>query len=236
MLCSKVKGGYLAKPRWRNKTIKRAYIELEIFSLFSSNEIKELSVEEIYQKMIKSYYQNDYEWNRINQIKYLGKNRLEGAHRVIYGCPNCDSINSIETLGDKVHCTNCDTTGIINDYGFIEHTKFDNFVEWGVYQENILKTKLDIELCFDVELYKYDLTIFKKYYLGKGKLNYIKGRFVISGDDINMEFIIKDITGEVYSEKLDFSFDYTGVTFMISSENPKLLLDLSKFNKEVQNV
>ena len=75
VICAKTKGGYFAKPRWRDKRIKRAYVELEIFLLFTAKEISELSTEEIYIKMIDSYYQNDYEWNRKAQIKYIGKNR-----------------------------------------------------------------------------------------------------------------------------------------------------------------
>ena len=161
VLCIKVKGGYLAKPRWRDKRIKRAYIELEIFSSFSSSEFKDLTVDEIYNKMIKSYYQNDYEWNRLNQIKYLGKNRLKGSHRVIYGCPVCNSINYIESYGDYIHCTNCDTIGEINDFGFIQNTKFDNFVDWGKFQEILLKDNLDLEFNFDIKLFKYDLVIYK---------------------------------------------------------------------------
>ena len=106
--------------------------------------------------MTKAYYQNDYEWNKVEQIRYVGKDRLKGSHRVIYGCPTCNSINTIESFGDQIHCTNCNTTGIINDFGFIENTKFDNFVEWGKYQEDLLRSNLDLDLSFNVELYKYD--------------------------------------------------------------------------------
>ncbi len=232
VLCVKTKGGYFAKPRWRDKRIKKAYIELETFSIFTADEIKKLSVEDIYRKMIDSYYQNDYEWNRTKLVKYIGKNRLEGAHRVIYGCPNCNSINYIESYGDFIHCTKCDTIGEINDFGFIQNTKFDNFVEWGKYQENILGNNLNLELNFDIELFKYDLSIFKRYNLGMAKLKYSHGKYFILGNKINLEFDIKDIRGEVYSEALDFSFDYKNETFMFRSESPKLLLDLTKLNKE----
>ncbi len=225
VVCIKTKGGYFAKPRWRDKRIKRAYIELEKFLLFSAQDINDLSVEDIYQKMIKAYYQNDYDWNRLEQIKYIGKNRLEGSHRVIYGCPECDSINKIGSKGDYIHCNNCDSTGHIN-------TKFDNFVDWGRYQEDLLKSNLDLNFFVDIEIFRYDLKIFKRYKLGKAKLIYSNGVFLVSSETFSNEFIIKDIRGEVYSEALDFSFDYKDETFMFRSERPKLLLDLTKLNKE----
>ncbi len=232
VLCVKTKGGYFAKPRWRDKRINRAFIELETFQLFNASEIKEMSVEDIYKKMIDSYYQNDYEWNKKEQIEYPGKNRLLGSHRVIYGCPNCNSINQIESYGDSIRCKSCDTIGKINNFGFIENTKFDNFVEWGSYQERILKDNLDLELHFDIELYKFDLFKFKKYSLGKARLKYSDGQFLINSDKISKVFDINRIIGEVYSEAQDFSFDYIDETFMFRSEHPKLLLDITKFNKE----
>jgi len=232
VLCVKTKGGYLAKPRWRNKRINRAHIELETFQLFSAIELKEMSVEDIYKKMTDAYHQNDYEWNRKEQIEYLGKNRLEGSHRVIYGCPNCKSINRITSYGDSIHCTNCDSIGTINDFGFIEHSKFDNFVEWGKYQETLLTDNLKVLLDFEIELFKFDLFKFKRFSLGKAKLKYIDGHFLIKNDKINKEFNIKRIIGEVYSEAKDFSFDYEDETFMFRSEHPKLLLDITKLNKE----
>lgn len=232
VLCVKTKGGYFAKPRWRNKRIKRASLELETFQLFSASELKEMSVEDIYKKMTDSYYQNDYEWNKGEQIEYLGNNRLLGSHRVIYGCPNCNSINHIESYGDSIRCTNCDTIGTINNFGYIENTKFDNFVEWGSYQERILKDNLDLELHFDIELFKFDLVKFKRYSLGKAKFRYNKGRFLVKSSKINKEFDINRIKGEVYSEAQDFSFDYNDETFMFRSEHPKLLLDITKYNKE----
>jgi phage FluMu protein Com len=191
-----------------------------------------LSVEEIYKKMIASYYQNDYEWNRSEQIKYVGKGRLEGSHRVIYGCPKCKTINKIKSTGDIIYCNNCDMVGEINDFGFIDNTKFDNFVEWGYYQETLLKNNLHIEFNLDIELFKYDLKIFKKYSLGKANLEYTFGKFSVTNKNYNNDFMIKDIRGEVYSEALNFSFDYKDETFMFRSESPKLLLDLTKFNKE----
>jgi 1-acyl-sn-glycerol-3-phosphate acyltransferase len=232
VLCVKTKGGYFAKPRWRDKRIKRARIELETFQLFNSIELKEMSDEDIYKKMIDSYYQNDYEWNKKEQIQYLGKNRLDGSHRVIYGCPNCNSINKIESYGDNIRCTNCDTIGRINNFGYIENTKFDNFVEWGNYQERILKDNIDLELNFEIELFKYDLFKFKRYSLGKARLKYINGQFLVKSGKISKEFYINRIIGEVYSEAQDFSFDYNDETFMFRSEHPKLLLDITKFYKE----
>ena len=54
-----------------------------------------------------------------------------------------------------------DSIGTINDFGFIEHSKFDNFVEWGKYQETLLTDNLKVLLDFEIELFKFDLFKFK---------------------------------------------------------------------------
>lgn len=232
VVCSKTKGGYFAKPRWREHRIKHPYIEIEMFLLFTSKEIEMLSVDDIYKKMIDSYYQNDYEWNRIEKHKYVGKNRLEGSHRVIYFCPECHSINTISSKGDTIYCDKCGMLGNVNDYGFIENTKFDNFVDWGEAQEAFLAKNLEIEFNVQVEIYKVDLVKFIKTSIGAANLLYTYGKFQLNGSSVDLKFIIKDIKGEAYTEANQFSFDYMDETYIFVSEKPKLLLDITRFNKE----
>ncbi|MBN2605321.1 MAG: 1-acyl-sn-glycerol-3-phosphate acyltransferase [Bacilli bacterium] len=229
VICSKTKGGYFAKPRWRKSRTKKPYIEISMSTLFTVNDLEKMSVEEIFNKMTSFYYNNDYEWNRIHQHKYIGKNRLLGSHRVIYGCPNCNSVNTLDSFKDTIFCTSCDMKGTINDFGFIEGTKYDNFVDWGEFQENLLRSKLDAKLEFEIEFYKFDMLVHKKYNLGKKKLTYENSFFYI---DNKYAFDIIKIKGEAYTERKEFSFDYLEETYMFFTEKPKLLLDLTRIIKE----
>lgn len=232
VIVSKTKGGYFAKPRWRDTRTKNPYIELEFFTLFKGNELKDMSVDEIYNKMIDSYYQNDYEWNRIEKHKYLGKDRLVGAHRVIYACPACEHINDMKSNGDTIICNNCGSSGTINDYGFIENSKFDNFVDWGKYQENLLKENLDKEYTFNIDMYKIDWVKYKKVFIGNSTLKYSNKIFTVTNKAGNEIIDISKITGEAFTEGNQFSFDYNNETYFFITEQPKLLLDLTKFTKE----
>ena len=235
VVCAKTKGGYFAKPRWRETRIKRAYLEIEMFLLFKSEELKDMSINEIYNKMHSSYYQNDYIWNKEAKIEYKGKNRLEGSHLVIYGCPKCNSINQMNSKGDSIYCEECGETGTINNYGFIEGTKFDNFVDWGRYQEDLLKQNLDKKFEFSIELYKIDLLLFRKTRQGHAKLVYDKGKFYVKSEKVDFAFDIKKMVGVVYTERDELSFDYNNETFLFVTDKPKLLLDITKYIKEDLN-
>lgn len=232
VVCVKTKGSYLSKPRWRKTRNKKSFIEIELFTLFTSEQLKGLSVEEIYQAMIDSYYQNDYEWNRERKIEYKGKKRLEGIERMIYACPECNSINHINSKGDTIFCDVCNSQGTINNYGFIDGTKFDNFVDWGSFQEKLLKHKLDVRYEFEIKLVKIDLEKFKKNQLGTAKLIYENKTFYVKNRNVNLEFVIKDIVGAVFTEYDEFSFDYNNEIFMFITERPKLILDITKSIKE----
>lgn len=229
VICSKTKGGYLAKPRWRKSRAKKPYIEITMSTLFRAKDLEDLTVDEIFRTMTSFYYNNDYEWNREYKHKYIGKNRLLGSHRVIYGCPKCNSINTIESSGDDIFCTSCDMKGTINDYGFIEGTKYDNFVDWGKFQEELLRKQLYNKFEFEIDLYKFDMDVFKKFNLGKKQLIYKDNIFFI---DKEYTFDIMMIKGEAYTESKEFSFDYLNETYMFYTEKPKLLLDLTRLNKE----
>lgn len=232
VVVSKTKGGYFAKPRWRDTRTKKPYIELELFTLLKAEEIKLMSVDEIFKKMIESYYQNDYKWNQIEKHQYKGKNRLVGAHRVIYACPNCQSINNMYSEGDSIICRNCGEKGTINDYGFIDNTKYDNFVEWGIYQEKLLKDNLHKEYTFEVEMFKIDWVKYKKIYIDKSYIKYSKKLFIISNKNGKEEIEVCKITGAAYTEGNQFSFDYNNETYFFVTEQPMLFLDLTKITKE----
>jgi hypothetical protein len=229
VICSKTSGGYFAKPRWRNSRVKRPYIEITMSTLFTAKDLDNMSVDEIFHTMTSFYYNNDYEWNRDYKHKYIGKNRLLGSHRVMYGCPKCKSINTLESAGDSIYCTACDMKGTINDFGYIEGTKYDNFVQWGKFQEETLKNNLHRRFQFEVDVYKFDMISFKKFSLGRKKLIYENKSFSL---DKEYTFDIMNIKGEAYTESKEFSFDYLDETFMFYTERPKLLLDLTRFIKE----
>jgi len=229
VICSKTKGGYFAKPRWRKSRTKKPYIEITMSTLFRTKDLEDMTVDEIYSAMTSNYYNNDYDWNREHKHKYIGKNRLLGSHRVIYGCPKCNSINTIESSGDDIYCTSCDMKGTINDYGYIEGAKFDNFVDWGKFQEELLKKKLNKKYEFEVDLFKFDMNVFKKFRLGKKKIIYENNHFYI---DNEYTFDIMMIKGEAYTESKEFSFDYLDETYMFFTEKPKLLLDITRLIKE----
>src|SRR6056297_2601432 len=114
-----IKGGYLKKPRWAQHYRKgKIFMDYEV--LFTTNQIKEMSQEEIYQEMKKGIYHNEYQWQRENKIEFNGKNKAEHIERLLYLCPKCRNLDSIYSQGDKFSCKSCGEEWMIDAYGFIK--------------------------------------------------------------------------------------------------------------------
>ena len=134
--------------------------------------------------------------------------------------------------GDSIICTNCNSKGTINDFGYIKNTIYDNFVEWGSFQEKLLKSKLHEKYEVEVKYYLIDWKKFKKVFISKAMLVYENGIIRIEYKNIVKEIVIERIIGETYTESTQLSFDYERDTYMFITEKPKLLLDVIKFTKE----
>lgn len=130
-----VKGGYLSKPRWATGKRKRRQIELDYHLTIPKEQIKDLSVEEINQIIVKTLDHNDYEYQRKVMIPHPGKTLAEGIENVVYVCPHCEAINSIESKGNQIRCNVCGHEGFMDKYGFIQNFKFDNLIDWNTYQK-----------------------------------------------------------------------------------------------------
>lgn len=133
------KGGYLKTPRWAdNKRKGQTYGE--VVNIYSREEISGMTVDEIYNHLLKDLYFNAYDEQRINPQKFIAPNPAQSAESILYACPKCEEIGTLESSGDKIYC-NCGFKAVIDEYGFwySEDMPFDNIVEWDKFQKDIIK-------------------------------------------------------------------------------------------------
>lgn len=129
-----VKGGYLSKPRWALGKRKRRQIELNYNLEITKERLQTLTSEEIGVIINKAMYHNDYEYQKQVMIPHPGKQLAEGLENVVYVCPHCEGINTIQTTGNHISCSKCHQEGLVDEYGFIRGFIFDNLIDWNNYQ------------------------------------------------------------------------------------------------------
>ena len=137
------RGGYLKKPRWA-KNSHKGPIFGEVVNVYTKEQIRAMSEDEIYQHIIEDLYVNIYDEQRKNPHEYIAEDPAEHAEIILYGCPKCKEIGKLRTKGDKIFCS-CGFEASIDNYGFWHSPdmEFDNIVEWDKFQKVLLKKITD---------------------------------------------------------------------------------------------
>ena len=120
VVIAKTKGGYLSKPRWATGRRRGRYIEIHYDTLYTATDVKTLSITDIEQGLIQALDHDEYAWQENVKHLYQGDRLAEGFDNVIYRCPECGAFHSFVVGGNDIRCTQCETEGTMNAYGFID--------------------------------------------------------------------------------------------------------------------
>ena len=228
----KSNGAYLVTPRWARSRVRRGLIEVNFYTLFKGEEIADVPLEEIENKIKEAIKFNDFDWNRVKKHNYGFRKRAEGVERFMYICPKCMAHQTLSTKGNKIYCENCGEIGKFNDYVLLENMEFDNLIEW----DKLQKTKLDelskIELFSTGILYQVDTIKYKGNKLGKSNMSLKDNIFEVKTEKNEYSFVLEKIKGLTLTRKDEVSFDYEEETYFIKMKDPMLFYDVIKYKME----
>jgi len=209
-----VKGGYLSKPRWATAKRKNRHVYLNYDIAIKKEELKDMTIEEINERVKEYLYNNDYEFQKENMIPHPGNKLAEGFENVQYICPECDSINSIEASCNNLYCNVCHNKGCIDEYGFIKGFKFDNLIDWDKYQRQFVPKLKETIIESGADLYYAFNDTGKNKLVGRVKIKFEKGVFYFTGA-LNENIKVNDLYNPVVTMRRNFSFTYDERDFFI---------------------
>src|SRR5690606_16165990 len=99
---------------------RRGKIQVNYGILFTPEQLKALSVDEIYERMCAELSTNEYSWQEERMIPFVGKRLAERLERVLFLCPNCGGIGRLISKDDTLTCQDCGETVRYNQYGYFE--------------------------------------------------------------------------------------------------------------------
>lgn len=155
----KLSGNYFADPKWGRGMRRGSVVEAELDLLFTAEQLKELTTEQIGEKVTERLNYDEFAWLRTHpEIHYRSKHLAEGLENILTVCPVCGEKYTISTHGNEVHCKNCGKLTSLDDrYGFDEGFRFENFARWYDWQKESLKQEIlqseDYVLMSEVELH-----------------------------------------------------------------------------------
>jgi 1-acyl-sn-glycerol-3-phosphate acyltransferase len=146
-------GAYLSKPRWASSP-RRGSIEVSVKEILTTQQIQELSLEEIKLAICSSIYYNDYEWNKNRRIQFKSKNAAENIHNILHRCPKCNSEKAMVSRGARLYCKFCGNAAVMNDYGFLlpeneSSIIYEDAVKWVRWQREQAKLLIQ-DHCFEI--------------------------------------------------------------------------------------
>ncbi|MDD4183915.1 MAG: 1-acyl-sn-glycerol-3-phosphate acyltransferase [Candidatus Izemoplasmatales bacterium] len=218
VLTCNVKGGYLSKPRWATSKRKNRRIELNYKLEIPKEKLKDLTVEEISDIIHKALYHNDYEYQRQMMIPHPGKRLAEGLENIVYICPHCESVNTIETNKNVIRCTACKKEGYIDKFGFINNFVFDNLLDWNKFQRRFSDKLYQSTIESKGFLSFLNMEDESQVLIGEVDLLYRDENFYLSGAH-EEEIPIVDIENPTVTLRRDLGFKFKEKHYIIRLEH-----------------
>ncbi len=140
----KICGDYFADPKWGKGFRRGSVVEAQMDILFTAEQIKEMTVEEIKKGVEERLYYDEFEWLATKpKISYRTKSMAEGLENILTTCPSCGEKFTIKTKKNAVFCEKCGHLTDMDDrYLFGKDFKFKNFAEWYDWQKEVLKEQI----------------------------------------------------------------------------------------------
>lgn len=239
-------GAYMSKPRWC-KSLRKGQVDIETYKLFDVEEIKELSVESLYEKMMEQLTYNEFEWQEQAMIPFMGKDLAEYIERVLYLCPFCHSFNTLHSEGNHFSCTRCQSEFTYNEYGQIHCLQqpflLDTIPKWYQYEFDFMKKEIENKTCGEVLKHENEqiekITVFQNHKKTDIKI-FLKGNELEFRDLEGLRVVpiktIRNLSITLsYVVEFNIKNDFVRIEFeRDSSIAVKLFYDMIKYIKEMK--
>lgn len=192
---AKTSGTYFAMPKWTNG-FRKGKTTLDIYKLFSKEEINTLEPEEIKAKTEEALLFDAYSEQEKLMFKYKNGNNLNGLENVLYVCPNCKKEFAIFVKDNNtLCCKECGFAQTTDEYGFLHKTsevgeEIRYVSSWSKIIFNECKQKLikgeDNTLRANTDIYMVNPKKKKYEKVGEGSLTLNEKEFSLAGE-INAE-------------------------------------------------
>lgn len=187
---AKTTGTYFAMPKWA-KGMRPGRTYLDVYQLFSKEELAAMPVSEIQTKADKALLFDAYREQENLQIKYKDNHNIEGLENVLYMCPHCMTEFSMQVKDKNVlYCNHCGYEQVSDEYAFFHNRRgigkeLRYVPDWSklIYENLKERIKCDIEHVLQAKT-RIQMIDYKKHSfieVGHGNVRLCKDHFSIDG-------------------------------------------------------
>jgi len=134
----RIEGGHLSMPRW-GKGIRRGRIHGHVVNTYTPEQLKAMTVDEINEAINRDIYEDAWERQKKQPVRYRSRKRAEALETALFLCPKCKRIGTIYGKKHQVLC-DCGFHVDMTEYGTFEPAEpFENIAQWDKWQMECLK-------------------------------------------------------------------------------------------------
>ena len=229
-------GAFARDPLYNNLQKRSVDVSATEKFLLSSEEIAEMSADEIGEIINREFAFDNFAWQRENKVEINESFRADYLNRVLYKCPSCLAEGKTHGEGCELVCESCGKVYYLDEYGYIKadegRTDFDHIPDWYSWERLSVRAELlagvysldiPVDICMTVSDHKL-------YHVGEGRLRHSVDGFVLDGCDGKLHYEQKPLS----SYTLNSDFNWYEIGDMISiGNNEHLFYCFPKVNGDI---
>lgn len=145
----RIQGGYFTSPMWSGKGTRRGPISGEVVNVYTKEQLKAMSNEEVYEAILADISVDAYEEQLARTKRYRGKNLAEKMESMLFVCPECGERDCITSERATVSCKKCGMAFEYDEYGMLQGTRFGTVKELSDWQ----KKQVEADVAKQAEYY-----------------------------------------------------------------------------------
>lgn len=141
LITYRLEGGYLTAPRW-GKGVRKGKMTGRVVGVYTAEELKAMDKDSITGLIQKDIFENTWENQKANPIRYKHRRRAENLQTVLYSCPHCQQFGKLTSRKERLSCA-CGASWEYTELGtFAPAEPFENMQQWDAWQRQLLQEKL----------------------------------------------------------------------------------------------
>ncbi len=134
----RIEGGHLSLPRW-GKGLRRGRVHGHVVNTYTPEQLKAMTPDEINAAINRDIYEDAWERQKKNPVRYRCGRRAEAIETALFLCPQCKRIGTVHGQKNHVLC-DCGFKVELTEYGtFAPAEPFENIAQWDKWQHECLK-------------------------------------------------------------------------------------------------
>ncbi len=194
------RGAFARDPLYNGLQKRRVAVSARAECLFTRQELKDLSVGELSNRLDRAFTFDNFRWQQENGVEIHEPFRADGLNRILYRCAHCGAEGSMEGKGTGLTCGACGKHYELTPLGRLEategETEFPHIPDWYAWErEQVRRELLEGTYRLEAEVDIGMMVDYKAIYMvGKGYLTHDREGFTLTGCDGRLRYSQKPLS------------------------------------------